>query len=160
MDSHALDERSLEIPSCYTYEMIEITPSIQIPDEEIEFAFIRSAGPGGQNVNKVASTVQLRFNVQGTPSIPLEVKQRLVKLAGRRLSSEGVIIIEARRFRSQERNRQAAIERLVRLIQQACVPPKPRHKTKPTHSATLRRLESKRKRGEIKRMRRDAEIGG
>ena len=93
-------------------------------------------------------------------SIPEDVKQRLVKLAGRRLTSEGILIIEARQYRSQERNRQAAVGRLVRLIQQTCEPPKPRHKTKPTHAATLRRLESKRKRGEIKRMRRDAEIGG
>jgi ribosome-associated protein len=140
--------------------MIDITPSIQIADEEIEITFIRSPGPGGQNVNKVSSAVQLRFSVQRTPSIPPEVKQRLVKLAGRRLTSEGVLIIEARQYRSQERNRQAAMERLVRLIQQACAPPKPRHKTKPTHAATMRRLESKRKRGEVKRMRRDSAIGG
>jgi ribosome-associated protein len=140
--------------------MIEITPSIQIGDEEVEFTFIRSPGPGGQNVNKVSSAVQLRFNVHSTTSIPQDVKQRLVKLAGRRLTSEGVLIIEARQYRSQERNRQAAMERLVRLIQQACEPPKPRHKTKPTHAAIMRRLESKRKRSEIKRMRHDAEIGG
>jgi ribosome-associated protein len=140
--------------------MIEITPSIQIDDEEVELIFIRAPGPGGQNVNKVSSAVQMRFNVQGSPSIPEEVKKRLIKLAGRRLTSEGVLIIEARQYRSQERNRQAALVRLVRLIQQACEPPKPRHKTKPTHAATLRRLETKRKRGEIKRMRRDSGIGG
>jgi ribosome-associated protein len=140
--------------------MIEITPSIQIADDEIEFAFIRSTGPGGQNVNKVSSAVQLRFNLQDSPTITQDVKQRLVRLAGRRLTSEGVLIIEARQYRSQERNRQAAVERLVRLIQQACEPPKPRHKTRPTRAAMLRRLESKRKRGEIKRMRRDAKIGG
>lgn len=140
--------------------MIKITPSIQINDEEIELVFIRSPGPGGQNVNKVSSAVQLRFNIQGSTSIPQDVKQRLIKLAGRRLSSEGVLIIEARQYRSQEHNRQAARERLVRLIQQACEPPKPRHKTKPSRAAILRRLETKRKRGEIKRMRRDAGIGG
>jgi ribosome-associated protein len=140
--------------------MIKITPSIQINDEEIELNFIRSPGPGGQNVNKVSSAVQLRFNVQGSPSIPQDVKQRLIKLAGKRLSSEGVLIIEARQYRSQDRNRQAALKRLVRLIQQACVPPKPRHKTRPSHAAILRRLETKRKRSEIKRMRRDAGIGG
>ena len=140
--------------------MIEITPLIQIDDEEVELVFIRSPGPGGQNVNKVSSAVQLRFNVLSSPSIPQEVKQRLIKLAGRRVTSEGVLIIEARQYRSQERNRQAALERLVRLIQQACEPPKPRHKTKPTHAATLRRLETKRKRGEIKRLRRDSGIGG
>jgi ribosome-associated protein len=140
--------------------MIEITPLIQIDDEEVELVFIRSPGPGGQNVNKVSSAVQLRFNVQSSPSIPQEVKQRLIKLSGRRVTSEGVLIIEARQYRSQERNRQAALVRLVRLIQQACEPPKPRHKTKPTRAATLRRLETKRKRGEIKRLRRDSGIGG
>jgi ribosome-associated protein len=140
--------------------MIEITPSIQIDDDEIEFNYIRSPGPGGQNVNKVSSAVQLRFNLHSSSTIPQDVKQRLVKLAGRRLTSEGVLIIEARQYRSQERNRQAAVERLVRLIQQACEPPKPRYKTKPTHAANLRRLETKRKRGKIKRIRRDAEIGG
>jgi ribosome-associated protein len=140
--------------------MIEITPSLSIDENEIQLDFIRSPGPGGQNVNKVSSAVQLRFNVQGSESISPDVKQRLVKLAGRKVTSEGVLIIEARQYRSQERNRQAAVERLVRLIQQACEPPKLRHKTKPTHASTMHRLESKRKRGEIKRMRRDAEIGG
>jgi ribosome-associated protein len=140
--------------------MIEITPSIQIDEQEIELVFIRSPGPGGQNVNKVSSTVQLRFNVRETPSLPVEVKQRLIKLAGKRLTSEGILIIEARQYRSQERNRQAAQQRLIRLIQQAVEPPKPRHKTKPTHASTLRRLESKRKRGEIKRMRQDSGIVG
>jgi len=140
--------------------MIKITPSIHINDEEIELNFIRSPGPGGQNVNKVSSAVQLRFNVQGSPSIPQDVKQRLIKLAGKRLNSEGVLIIEARQYRSQDRNRQAALERLVRLVQQACIPPKSRQKTRPSHAAILRRLETKRKRSEIKRMRRDAGIGG
>jgi ribosome-associated protein len=140
--------------------MVKITPSIQIKDEEIELNFIRSPGPGGQNVNKVSSAVQLRFNVPGSPSIPQDVKQRLIKLAGKRISSEGVLIIEARQYRSQERNRQAALERLARLIQQACKPPKPHHKTRPSRAAILRRLETKRKRSEIKRMRRDAGIGG
>ncbi len=140
--------------------MVKITPSIQIKDEEIELNFIRSPGPGGQNVNKVSSAVQLRFNIPGSPSIPQDVKQRLIKLAGKRISSEGVLIIEARQYRSQDRNRQAALERLARLIQQACIPPKPRHKTRPSRAAILRRLETKRKRSEIKRMRRDAGIGG
>jgi ribosome-associated protein len=122
--------------------MIGITPLIQIDEHEIEFVFIRSAGPGGQNVNKVSSAVQLR----------------LIQQAGRRLTAEGILIIEARRFRSQERNRQAAEARLIRLIQKAVEPPKPRHKTKPTHASIVRRLESKRKRGEIKQMRRDSGI--
>jgi ribosome-associated protein len=138
--------------------MIGITPLIQIDEHEIEFVFIRSAGPGGQNVNKVSSAVQLRFNVQESPSLPVEVKQRLIQQAGRRLTAEGILIIEARRFRSQERNRQAAEARLIRLIQKAVEPPKPRHKTKPTHASIVRRLESKRKRGEIKQMRRDSGI--
>jgi len=140
--------------------MIEITPSIKLDEQEIEFVFIRSPGPGGQNVNKVSSSVQLRFNALGSPSIPTEVQQRLTRLAGRRMTSEGILIIEARQFRSQERNRQAALARLVRLIQQAAEPPKPRHKTSPTRASVLRRLESKRKRSETKRLRRDSGIVG
>jgi ribosome-associated protein len=140
--------------------MIEITPSIYIDEQEIEFVFVRSPGPGGQNVNKVSSSVQLRFNVQETTALPEEVKQRLAKVAGKRMTSGGILIIEARQYRSQERNRWAAKERLVRLIQRAIEPPKPRHKTKPTRASVERRLESKRKRGKIKGMRRDANIVG
>jgi ribosome-associated protein len=140
--------------------MIEITPSIQIDEQELDFVFIRSPGPGGQNVNKVSSAVQLRFNARESPALPQEVKQRLFKLAGRRLTSEGILIIEARQYRSQEQNRQAAKERLRRLIQQAAVPPKPRRKTRPTRASILLRLEAKRKRSKIKRMRRDAGIDG
>ena len=140
--------------------MIEITPAIQIDEQDLEFTFIHSNGPGGQNVNKVSSAVQVRFNVRETPSLPVEVKQRLVRLAGRRMTSDEILIIEARQYRSQEKNRQAAQERLIRLIQQAVEPPKPRYKTKPTRASITRRLESKRKRGEIKRIRRDAEIVG
>ena len=140
--------------------MIEITPSIQIDEQDLEFTFIHSSGPGGQNVNKVSSAVQLRFNVRETTSLPVEVKQRLVRLAGGRMTSDEILIIEARQYRSQEKNRKAAQERLIRLIQQAVEPPKPRHKTKPTRASITRRLESKRKRGEIKRMRRDSEIVG
>jgi len=133
--------------------MIGVTPAIQLKDEEVELYFIRAPGPGGQNVNKVSTAVQLRFNVRQSPSLPEEVRQRLAELAGRRLSSEGVLILEARQYRTQDRNRQAAIDRLVRLIRQASQPPKPRHKTKPSRAAVLSRLETKRKRSEIKRMR-------
>jgi ribosome-associated protein len=140
--------------------MIEITPMIHIDEQDLEFAFIHSNGPGGQNVNKVSSAVQLRFNIRETSSLPLDVKQRLVSISGRRMTSDEILIIEARQYRSQEKNRQAALNRLVRLVQQAAEPPKPRHKTKPTRASITRRLESKRKRGDIKRMRRDSEIVG
>jgi ribosome-associated protein len=138
--------------------MIPITPEINLNDEELELVYTRAPGPGGQNVNKVSSAVQLRFNVRGSPSLPTQVKEQLSHIAGRRMSSEGVLIIEARQYRTQERNRQAAIERLAHLIQQASEPPKPRHKTKPSKAAILRRLETKKKRAEIKRLRRDREI--
>jgi ribosome-associated protein len=140
--------------------MIEITPSIQIREQELEFIFIRSPGPGGQNVNKVSSAVQLRFDVRQTPALPVEVKERLMKLAGKRMTSGGILVIEAKQSRSQEQNRKAAQERLVRLIQKAVEPPKPRHKTRPTRGSVERRLEAKRKRAEIKRTRRDTEIVG
>ncbi len=144
----------------YTIGMIEITPAIKIGEQEIQLDFIRSAGPGGQNVNKVSTAAQLRFNVYASSSLPEEVKQRLVKLAGRRMNSEGILIIEARQYRTQEQNRQAAVQRLVRLIQQAAEPPKPRHKTKPTQASIQRRLEAKRRRSEIKRMRHESRIEG
>ena len=149
-----------KLPGCYTYTMIEITPTICIEEQDLEFNFIHSSGPGGQNVNKVSSAVQLRFNVRDSSSMPIEVKQRLAKLAGRRMTSDEILVIEARQYRSQGKNRQAAQQRLIRLIQQAAEPPKHRRKTKPTHASITRRLESKRKRSEIKRLRRDSEIVG
>jgi ribosome-associated protein len=138
--------------------MISITPTIQVDEKELEFSFIHAPGPGGQNVNKVATAVQLRFNVQATQSIPPDIKQRLSRVAGGRMTGEGVLVIEARQYRSQERNRQAAIDRLVRLIQQASEAPKTRHKTRPSQASIVRRLNTKRRRGEIKRMRRNREI--
>lgn len=140
--------------------MIEITPSIRLNEEELKLNFLRAPGPGGQNVNKVSSAVQLRFNVKDSSSIPDAVKQRLARLAGRRITSDGILIIEARQYRTQEQNRQEAIERLRKLLIQASQEPKPRHKTRPGQAVRLRRLEAKRRRGIIKRMRHNAEFDG
>ena len=133
--------------------MIEVTPGIKIDEDELHFDFIRSAGPGGQNVNKVATAVQLRFDVRNSPALSAEIKERLVKLAGNRVTEAGVLIIEAKRTRSQEKNRLDAIQRLVKLIQQAAEPPKPRKKTRPGAGAAAVRMADKRKRGETKRLR-------
>jgi ribosome-associated protein len=138
--------------------MIEITPSIAIAESELEEEFIRSPGPGGQNVNKVSSAVQLRFDVAHSPSLPEEVRQRLMVLAGRRLTTEGVLLITARRFRTQERNRQDARVRLIELVRRAAEPPKTRRPTRPSRAAKARRLEEKRRRGGIKRSRQDIEM--
>ncbi len=140
--------------------MIHITDGISIDEGELEEEFVLSSGPGGQNVNKVSTAVRLRFDALGSASLPVEVKERLVRLAGRRMTADGSLIIEARQYRSQERNRQAALERLVHLIQQAAVPPKPRRKTQPTQASKLRRLDAKRKRSQVKRLRRDSDIVG
>ena len=136
--------------------MIPITRGIVIDAREIQEDFIRASGPGGQNVNKVATAVQLRFDVRRSPSLPDDVRARLIRLAGRRVNVDGVLIIEAQRFRTQDQNRQDARERLVRLIRQAAVKPKVRRKTKPTLTSKRLRLESKRHRSELKRMRRSA----
>ena len=133
--------------------MIEITNSISLKENELEFSFVRASGPGGQNVNKVSTVAQLRFNLQKNKSIPSEAKERLQKLAGKKLNSDGTIIIDARRFRSQERNKQDAINRLVELIKKSIEKPKPRIKTKPTKAAKLKRLDSKRKKGDLKKNR-------
>lgn len=131
--------------------MIEITPEIALGDEEITLEFTRASGPGGQNVNKVATAVQLRFDVLNSPSLPEAVRRRLMMLAGSRLTNEGVLLLTAKEFRTQERNRQAAIERLVELVREAAKPPKRRRKTKPSASAKERRLQEKQQRSHIKR---------
>ncbi len=136
--------------------MIWITPSLSIDETELQFDFIRSAGPGGQNINKVSTAVQLRFDAGQSASLPEDVRQRLVRLAGRRMTVQGVLVIEARQHRTQEANRQAAIERLVELLRQAAEKPRIRRKTKPTLASQRRRLESKRRRGEIKSLRRSS----
>ena len=133
--------------------MIPVTRRIALDEREIEESFIRSSGPGGQNVNKVETAVQIRFDVRQSPSLPEDVRVRLEKLAGSRLTLDGVLIITAQRFRSQERNRADAVDRLVELIREAAVPPIKRRPTKPTKGSKERRLEAKGRRSEIKNMR-------
>ena len=136
--------------------LLFITSSISIDSREFEEHFVRASGPGGQNVNKVASAVQLRFDVARS-SLPAEVKQRLTATAGSKITTEGVLVIEAREYRTQGQNREAARARLVELIRRAAVRPKSRRKTKPTKAAKERRLEGKRRRSETKRARRSDE---
>ena len=135
--------------------MIVVTPQIALAEEEIEERFIRSPGPGGQNVNKVETAVQIRFDAAGSPALPLEVLARLKALAGSRMTRDGVIVITARRFRSQERNRADARERLVELIRRAAEAPRKRRPTRPTLASGRRRLEAKRRRSAVKRTRGD-----
>ena len=130
---------------------------ILIPDDELDFSYIRSSGPGGQNVNKVASAVQLRFDVRNSPSLPPEIKERLVRLAGARMTQEGELIIEAKRYRSQERNRSDALIRLAGLLEKAVQRPNVRHATRPSLSARNKRIESKKKRGSVKKLRQSLE---
>jgi ribosome-associated protein len=133
--------------------MIRINDRISIDESELEERFIRASGPGGQNVNKLASAVQLRFDVRGSRNLPDDVRARLERLAGRRLTRQGMLVIAAQRHRTQERNRQDALDRLIELIRRAAVAPVPRRATKPTAGARERRLQSKKRRGSIKDLR-------
>jgi ribosome-associated protein len=133
---------------------IAVTPAVTLDEAELEMSFIRSSGPGGQNVNKVATAVQLRFDARGSPSLPNAVAIRLIKLAGRRATVAGEIVLTANQHRTQEMNRKDAIDRLVEMIRQAAVAPKKRVKTKPSKAARQERTDSKRKRGTVKGNRR------
>jgi len=133
--------------------MPQVTPSLFLPDDELSVSFVRAAGPGGQNVNKVATAVQMRFDVRHSPSLAGEVKARLERLAGSRLTADGVLVIEARRYRTQEQNRKDAESRLVALVRKALVKPRPRRATRPSASARAARLEQKKMRSGVKRRR-------
>jgi ribosome-associated protein len=134
--------------------LIPINCHLFLDDGEIEESFVRASGPGGQNVNKVSSAVQLRFDLSGSRSLPQEVRERLARLAGHRLTRDGVVVIIAQRYRTQERNRQDALDRLIALIRRAAVPPTPRRPTKPSRAAKERRLDAKAHRATTKERRR------
>ena len=133
--------------------MIRITDRISIDDDEIEESFVRSSGPGGQNVNKLSTAVQLRFDVRRSPSLPNDVAVRLMGLAGKRMTKDGVLVLIAQNHRTQERNRAEAQQRLIELIRQAAVRPVPRRATKPTKASKQRRIESKKRRSNVKALR-------
>lgn len=133
--------------------MVGSNPRIKIDESELGISFIRADGPGGQNANKVATAVQLRFDVLKSASLPEEVKTRMIKIAGKRMTQDGVLVIEAKRFRTQERNREDALTRFYTLVQKAAEKPKKRKRTKPTMSSQEARLKEKKRRGEIKRIR-------
>ena len=132
--------------------MIEITPSLQIDERELQFEYIRASGPGGQNVNKVATAVQMRFDIRAS-SLPEEVITRLLVLAGKRVTLDGTLVMEAKRFRTQEHNREDVIERFAELVRRSAFKPKKRTKTKPTRASKEKRLKAKKQRGEIKNTR-------
>jgi len=132
---------------------IVVTNELTLPENELKFSFVRASGPGGQNVNKVSSAVQLRFDIRNSPSLSLEIKDRLIKLAGSRVTEDGVMIVEARRYRTQEQNRFDATQRLAVWIRKALEKPKVRKATRPTVTAKAARMGAKRKRGEVKRLR-------
>ena len=133
--------------------MVQVAPGIAIPEEELDERFVQSGGPGGQNVNKVATAVQLRFDAAGSPSLAPEVRRRLLRIAGTRVTAEGELVITARRFRTQEANRRDARARLAALVARALDEPRPRHATRPTRAARERRLQDKVRRGAVKRQR-------
>jgi ribosome-associated protein len=133
--------------------MIRITDSISIDESELHESFVRSSGPGGQNVNKLSTAVQLRFDVRQSPSLPNDVAVRLMRLAGKRMTKDGVLVLIAQNHRTQERNRAEAQERLIDLIRQAAVRPVPRRATKPTRASKQRRIESKKRRANVKALR-------
>lgn len=133
--------------------MVRVTSLISIDEREIEESFVRASGPGGQNVNKLSTAVQLRFNVCGSPSLPADVRERLERLAGARLTRDGILVITAQRHRTQARNREDALNRLVDLIRRAAVAPQPRRPTKPSKAARQRRVEAKKRRSHLKQLR-------
>ncbi len=139
--------------------MIRLSRGIAIDEREIDLDFIRSSGPGGQNVNKVSTAVRLRFDARGSSSLPEDVRERLIRLAGKRVGDDGFLTIHARRGRTQESNRRDAIERLVELLERAALRPTPRRATRPTKASRERRLESKRRRGQTKQTRRTRDSG-
>ncbi len=140
--------------------MLRITSTLVLGEDEIEERFVRSSGPGGQHVNKVATAVQLRFDVRRSPSLPDHIRDRLLLIAGNRISEDGILIIEARRFRTQERNRRDARERLISLLRHAIIVPKIRKPGRPTAASRAKRIEAKKRRGIIKRLRRGATSDG
>ncbi len=138
--------------------MITITPTIAISENEIKLDFIRSSGPGGQNVNKVSTAVQLRFNVVNSPNLPEDVKLRLIKIAGKKMTDGGILIIDSREYRTQNRNRDEALNRLVEMIKKSTEKPKRRIKTKPTRTAKEKRLQGKKHRSAVKTLRKNVDI--
>ncbi|GLK73346.1 aminoacyl-tRNA hydrolase [Ancylobacter dichloromethanicus] len=140
--------------------MIPVTPRVWLDEEEIDETFVRASGPGGQNVNKVSSAVQLRFDVRGSKTLPDHVKERLERLAGRRLTKDGVLVLVAQRYRTQEQNRADALARLVELVREAAFVPVTRRPTRPTLGSKIRRLEGKTRRAGVKALRRDRPSSG